>query len=103
MKFSRVGAVIAVVSFGVSLAIAQDSIRLQFEVIKDGVIVATPAVSATAGVTGRLDVADVGTVAFTPTLRGPDSVTIAVDIRSAGKEVHPPPGVGEERSGRESG
>ena len=89
MKFSRLLAVVTLVSFGASLASAQDSIRLRFEVVKDGATVAKPEVSVTAGSTGTLEVADVGNIAFTPTLRGSDGVTIAFDIRSGGKEFQP--------------
>jgi len=89
MKFSRLLAVVSLVSFGASLAIAQDSIRLQFEVVKDGATVARPEVSVTAGSTGTLEVAEVGNVAFTPTLRGSDGVAVAFDIRSGGKEFQP--------------
>ena len=89
MKFSRLLAVVSLVSFGASLAVAQDSIRLQFEVVKDGATVARPEVSVTAGSTGTLEVAEVGNMAFTPTPRGSDGVAVAFDIRSGGKEFQP--------------
>jgi hypothetical protein len=89
MKFIRLLAVVSLVSFGASLAIAQDSIRLQFEVVKDGATLAKPDASVAAGSTGTLEVADVGHFAFTPTLRGLDSVTVAFNIRSGGKEFQP--------------
>lgn len=89
MKLSRLLAVVSLVSFGASLAIAQESIRLKFEVVKDGATVAKPEVSVTAGSTGTLEVADVGSFAFTPTLRGSDDVTVAFDIKSGGKAFQP--------------
>jgi hypothetical protein len=89
MKFSRLLAVVSIVSLGASVAIGQDSIRLKFEVVKDGATVARPEVSVTAGSTGTLEVTDVGHVAFTPTLRGSDDVAVAFDIRSGGKEFQP--------------
>ena len=76
MKFSRLLAVVSLLSFGASLAIAQDSIRLKFEVVKDGATLARPEVSVTAGSTGTLEVADVGHLAFTPTLRGSDGISL---------------------------
>ena len=42
MKFSPLLVVVSLVSFGASLAIAQDSTRLRFEVVKDGATVAIP-------------------------------------------------------------
>lgn len=89
MKFSRLLAVLLLVSFGASLAIAQDSIRLKFEVVKDGATVATPEVRVTAGSAGTLEVAGVGKLAFTPTLRDSDDVSLAFEIRSGGKEFQP--------------
>ncbi|HYT73364.1 MAG TPA: hypothetical protein VEL79_01335 [Vicinamibacterales bacterium] len=99
MKFSRLLAVFSVVCIGASLAIAQDSIRLQFEVVKDGATVAKPEVSVAAGSTGTLEVADVGNVAFIPTLRGSDDVSIAFDIRSGGKEFRPRLVISKDQSG----
>ena len=99
MKFSRLFVVVSLVSFGASLAIAQDSTRLRFEVVKDGATVANPEVSVAAGSTATLEVADVGRVAFTPTLRGSDGVGIAFDIRSGGKEFHPSVVIGKDQPG----
>jgi len=89
MKFSRLLAVVSLLSFGASLAIAQDSIRLKFEVVKDGATLARPEVSVTAGSTDTLEVADVGHLAFTPTLRGSDGISLVFDIKSAGKAFQP--------------
>jgi hypothetical protein len=89
MKFSRLLAVVSLVSLGAPLAMAQDSIRLKFEVVKDGAAVVNPEVSVTSGSTGTIEVADVGNLAFTPTLRGSDSVSLAFDIRSGEKAFQP--------------
>ncbi len=89
MKFSRLPGVASLVLFGASLAIAQDSIRLKLEVVKDGVSVANPELSISAGSPGTLAVADVGELVFTPTLRDSDSVSLAFEIRSGGKKFQP--------------
>jgi hypothetical protein len=102
-RTARVGIVFFVsyftVWFGAPLAIAQDSIRLKFEVVKDGATVAKPEVSVTAGSTGTLEVADLGHFAFTPTPRGSDGVTVAFDIRSGGKAFQPRLVIGKEEAG----
>ena len=74
---------------GMPLVIAQESIRLQFEVVKEGSTVAKPEVSVASGSVGSLEIDDVGRIAFTPTFRGSDSVAIAFDISSGGEQLHP--------------
>jgi hypothetical protein len=74
---------------GASQTIAQESIRLQFEVVKDGSTVAKPEVSVISGSAGSIEVDDVGRIAFTPTFRGSDAVAVAFDIRSGGKQLQP--------------
>jgi hypothetical protein len=74
---------------GASLANGQESIRLRFEVVKDGKTVATPEIAVAAGASGSIKVDDVGDIAFTPALRGSESVDIAFHVTSAGKEFHP--------------
>jgi len=99
MKLSQLLVVVPLVSFGASLAIAQDSTRLRFEVVKDGATVARPEVAVTAGSTGMLEVADVARFTFTPTLRGSDGLAIAFDIRSGGKEFHPSLVISKDQAG----
>ena len=99
MKFSRLLVIVPLVSIGASLAIAQNSTRLRFEVVKDGATVANPEVSVAAGSTATLEVANIGSVAFTPTLRGSDGVSIAFDIKSSGKEFHPRLVIGKDQPG----
>jgi hypothetical protein len=74
---------------GASLANGQESIRLRFEVLKDGTTVAKPEIAVAAGATGSIKLDAVGDIAFTPTLRGSDSVAIAFHVTSAGKEFQP--------------
>ncbi len=88
MTFSRL-LVVACLCLGASLANGQESIRLRFEVVKDGKTVATPEVAVAAGATGRIKVDAVGDIAFTPTLRGSESVDIAFHVTSAGKDLQP--------------
>jgi hypothetical protein len=77
------------VCFGGSLAIAQESIRLQFEVVKNGATVARPEVSVASGAAGSIEVDGVGRFAFTPTLSGSHAVAIGFDISSGGKQLQP--------------
>jgi hypothetical protein len=88
MKFSRL-LVVACLFVSASLANGQESIRLRFEVVKDGTTVATPEVSVAAGATGSIKVDAVGDIAFKPTLRGSESVDIAFHVTSAGKGLQP--------------
>ncbi len=89
MKLSRLFLFAFLFSVGMSQAIAQESIRLQFEVVKDGSTVAKPEVSLTSGSAGRIEIDGVGRFAFTPTARGSDGVAIAFDINSGGKQFQP--------------
>lgn len=89
MKLSRLFVLACLVFVGTSLAIAQESIRLQFEVVKDGSTVAKPEVSVISGSVGSIEVDDVVKFAFTPTSRGSDAVVISFDIKSGGKQFQP--------------
>ena len=88
MTFSRL-LVVACLFLGASVANGQEPIRLRFEVVKDGATVAQPEVAVAAGATGSMKLDAVGDIAFTPTLRGSDSVDIAFHVTSAGKEFQP--------------
>jgi hypothetical protein len=81
--------VVAFLIAGTSVAIAQDSVRLQLEIVKDGSTVATPEVSVIPGSTGTIELDRVGRIAFTPTLGGSESVAVAFDIRVGGKRLQP--------------
>jgi hypothetical protein len=76
-------------SVGTSQSIAQESIRLRFGVVKDGSTVAKPEVAVISGSAAAIEVDDVGRIAFTPTFRGSDAVSVAFDIRSRGKQLQP--------------
>ena len=99
MKLSRLLVFACLFSAGTSLAIAQESIRLQFEIVKDGSIVAKPEVSVISGSAGTIEVDDVGSFAFTPTFRGSDAVAIAFDIGSGGKQFQPRLVIGKNEPG----
>ena len=88
MKWSRLFAFAFLVLVGISPAIAQESIQLRFEVTKDGSTVANPEMSVNSGSSGKMEIANVGRVAFTPTFRGSD-VVIAFEISSGGKQFQP--------------
>ena len=88
MKLSRLAVFAFIFLVGLSPAIAQESIRLQFEVAKDGSTLAKSEVSVNSGSTGRIEIADVGSFVFTPTFRG-SGVAIAFDISARGKQFQP--------------
>jgi hypothetical protein len=73
----------------ISVGTAQNSIRLRFEVYRNGALVGNPEVSVTSGTTGSLAMDGIGTIAFTPTSRDSDSVSVAFDIDSCDKHAHP--------------
>ena len=89
MKLRRLFALAIFFSVCTSLTIAQESIRLKFDVVKDGSTVAQPEVSVVSGSADSIDIDGVGQVAFTPTLRDSDTVAIAFDIKSGGKQLQP--------------
>lgn len=80
--------VVAFLFSAISPAVAQESIRLQFQIQKNGSPVANPEVSVNMGSEGRLDIDDVGTLAFTPRVRG-SSLAVAFHITSGGKRFQP--------------
>ena len=75
-----------VFSVGMSQAIAQESIRLQLEVARNGSTVATAEGSMNSGSAGRIEIDEVRRFAFTPTVRGSD-VAITFEISSGGKQM----------------
>ena len=70
------------------LAIPQDTIRLQFQVVKNGAIVASPEITVISGSAGSLDVEGVGSVTVTPTASA-DTVDLVFDIRSGRTRLQP--------------
>lgn len=88
MKLNRLFVVAFVLSVGIPSAIAQESVRLQFDVTKDGSSLAKPEMSVSSGSPGRIEIDNVGRLSFTPTVRG-SGVAIAFDISSGGKQFQP--------------
>ena len=99
MKLGRLFVVAFLFSIGVPLAIAQEPIRLQLEVVKDGSTVARPEISVISGSAGTIEVEGVGTVAVTPTVRGSDAVAVLFDILSGGKHLQPRLVIGKNEPG----
>jgi hypothetical protein len=99
MKLHRLLTFAILFSVGTSLTIAQESIRLKFEVVKDGSTVAQPEVSVTSDSASRIEIDGVGQFAFTPTFRGSDTVAIAFDIQSGGKQLQPRLVIGKSEPG----
>jgi hypothetical protein len=69
--------------------IAQSPVRLQFDVLRNGGSIAKPKVTVASGGTGTLEIDNVGTFKFTPTLRSADTVKIAFVIDSGGRRLQP--------------
>ena len=88
MKSRRLFAFAFLFLLGMSPAIAQESIRLQFDVAKDGTTVAKPQIAVNPGSAGSMEISDIGKFVFTPTFRGSD-VAITFDINSGGKQFKP--------------
>ena len=86
-------------SIAAPLAVAQDTIRLQFQVVKNGSIVANPEMSVFSGLAGSIEVEGVGRVTVTPTVRGSDAVAVVFDIRSGGNRLQPQLVIGTSDSG----
>ena len=70
MKLSRLFVFAFVFSVGTFPAIAQESIRPQFEVAKNGSTLAKSEVFVNSGSAGRIEIDDVGRFAFTRPLSG---------------------------------
>ncbi len=98
MKLNRLFVFAFVLSVGIPSAIAQESVRLQFHVTKDGSSVAKPEMSMTSGSPGRLEIDTVGRLSFTPRVRG-SSVAIAFDISSGSKQFQPSLVIGKDEPG----
>jgi hypothetical protein len=88
MKSSRLFVFALVFSFSISPAVAQQPIRLQFEVVKNGSTVARPEVLVDLGSASSIAMDGVGRLEFTPTLRDSD-LAIAFVVRSGSKQLRP--------------
>ena len=89
MKLTRLWMPVLLLWSGISVAGAQSSIRLRFEIYRNGALVGTPEVSVTSGEAGNLAIAGIGRMAFAPTSRGSESVSVAFDIDSSGRRLRP--------------
>jgi hypothetical protein len=69
-------------------AAAQDSVRLRFQIVKDGFVVANPEVSVKPGSTGRIEIKDTFICAFTATVRE-SRLSVAFDIKTGAKQLQP--------------
>jgi len=85
VKLNHLFVLAFVLSAGLSAAMAQESVRLRFEVVKDGSTVAKPEISVTSASAGRIEIDNVGRISFTPSVRNSD-LAIAFDISSGGKQ-----------------
>ena len=99
MRFSRFLVFALLLSPFVSSALAQEPIRLQFEIIKDGSTVARPEVTVVAGTAGVIEVDGVGRLEFTPTRRSSESLAIAFVIHAGEKKFEPSLVISKNQSG----
>jgi len=77
---------------------AQEPIRLRFQIISNGSVVANPELVVNRGSIGRIEVKDSVSLAFTP--RIDDSrLTLAFDIRTGDKHLRPQLGIDSNNSG----
>jgi hypothetical protein len=91
MKWSRLLVIACVAASSVSLAIAQETPRLLFEVTVNGSTVARPEMRVPSGGEGRLELDQNrgdATILFTPTVRAND-IAIAFDIIAGGRQFKP--------------
>jgi len=89
MKLRQLFLIVVLISGATSVPMAQESIRLRFELVKNGSVVAAPEVSGMPGSTGSIRLAGVGSIEFTPTFRDSDSLAIAFDIQSGSTQLRP--------------
>lgn len=73
----------------VSLATAPNTIRLRFELYRNGSLVGSPALSVASGDVARLTFDGAATITFTSAFRGSDNVSIDFDIDSGGRRLRP--------------
>jgi hypothetical protein len=89
MRFMVLAGIVA--GAAVSPAIAQDSLRLLFEITVDGSVVARPELKVQSGGEGDITFGEKQSqarVTFTPTVRG-DDIDLAFDITDGGKRLKP--------------
>ena len=89
MKPHRFMGVLVFTILGMSSLMGQTAVRLQFEIVKNGTLVAAPEVTVASGAEGSMTVEDVGRISFTPTLRSSDTVAVDFVIDSGGKHLQP--------------
>ncbi len=93
MTFKRARLIVLAVivaAAAVSTAMAQESLRLQFEITVDGSVVAKPELKVQSGGEGSIAFGEKSqaVVAFTPTVRG-DDIDFAFDITDGEKRLSP--------------
>jgi hypothetical protein len=89
MKSARLFALALLLFPSISVATTQNSIRLHFDVYRNGTLVSNPDLSVSSGTPGRLDIDGVGTIEFTPTFRTSDSISIQFDMNIDGRRARP--------------
>lgn len=88
MKRSLWSALLAVVALSVS-ALAQDPVRLQLEVYKNGARVAAPTVAVAEANTASVTVNGVGAISVSPTRVDAERTAVTLQVESGDKTMRP--------------
>jgi hypothetical protein len=67
---------------------AQESIRLRFKVVRNGSVLANPEMSVNQGSAGRIEIKDIVSLVFTPTVSD-SRLSLAFDIKTGDRHLKP--------------
>ena len=87
--FKKLAAVVVFACAALPRMTAAESIRLRFEVYKNGALIASPELAVAEKALGRLDVDSLGVVEFRPQKRTPDTLAVGFDIATGGRHLGP--------------
>ena len=94
MSLRHVSLVCALCLVCLSSAAAQGSVRLRFEIMRNGSVIANPEISVAEGSVGRIEIRDSFACAFTPTMHD-SHLDLAFDIRTGDRRLPPRLVIGE--------
>jgi hypothetical protein len=89
MALTRLCLTVLVLLTSAAVPAVTNSVRLHFDMYRNGALVADPELSVSSGTSGRLEFQDIGTISFTPTFRDSDTIAIEFDIHSGGRHLGP--------------
>lgn len=88
MRVTRVLLVCALSLVSLFAAAAQDSVRLRFQIMRNGSVIANPEISVAQGSVGRIDIRDSFTCEVTPTMHD-SQLDLAFDIKTGDRHLQP--------------